>query len=88
MIKAALLLFVAACVIPRLRHRSAAERHLLWATTLAAATLLPVVARLLPEWQPGWMSGMMAVLPSSFDPARTARRRRTRFAGRVLRRMK
>ena len=73
MIKAALLLFVAACVIPRLRHRSAAERHLLWATTLAAATLLPVVARLLPEWQPGWMSGMMAVLPSSFDPAqRTA----------------
>ena len=68
MIKATLLLFFAGCVIPRLRRRSAAERHLLWATTLAAATLLPVLTLLLPGWQPGWMSDVLAVLPSSFGP--------------------
>jgi TonB family protein len=68
MIKATLLLLFAGCVIPRLRHRSAAERHLLWATSLAAATLLPLLTLALPAWQPGWMSGVMAALPSSFDP--------------------
>jgi TonB family protein len=69
MIKATLLLLLAACVIPRLRHRSAAERHLLWAASLAAAGLLPLLSLLLPAWQPAWMSDVMAILPSSFDPA-------------------
>src|SRR5204863_9876597 len=69
MIKATLFLLLAGCVIPRLRHRSAAERHLLWAASFAAASLLPVLSLLLPAWQPGWMKDVMAVLPSSFDPA-------------------
>jgi TonB family protein len=65
MIKATLLLLFAGCVIPRLRRRSAAERHLLWAASLAAATLLPLLRLLLPEWQPGWMIDVMGVLPTS-----------------------
>jgi TonB family protein len=69
MIKATLLLLFAGCVIPRLRRRSAAERHLLWAATLAAATLLPLLRLLLPAWEPGWMIDVMAILPSSFVPA-------------------
>ena len=43
MIKAAILLLVAHAVIPRLRRRSAAERHALWAAVLAVATVLPVL---------------------------------------------
>ena len=69
MIKATLLLWFAVCAIPRLRHRSAAERHLLWVACLAAATLLPLLRLLLPGWQPDWMSDVMAFLPSPFDPA-------------------
>jgi len=65
MIKATLLLLFAGCVIPRLRRRSAAERHLLWAACLAAAALLPLLKLLLPEWQPGWMIDVMGVLPTS-----------------------
>src|SRR5438309_1455768 len=47
------------------RRRSAAERHLLWTASLAAATLLPLLRLLLPEWQPGWMIDVMAALPTS-----------------------
>jgi TonB family protein len=65
MIKATLLLLFAGFVIPRLRRRSAAERHLLWAASLAAATLLPLLRLLLPEWQPGWMIDVMSALPTS-----------------------
>ena len=65
MMKATLLLLFAGCVIPRLRRRSAAERHLLWAASLAAAALLPLLKLLLPEWQPGWMIDVMGVLPTS-----------------------
>ena len=69
MIKATLFLLLAGCVIPRLRRRSAAERHLLWAASLAAASLLPLLSLFLPAWQPAWMNDVMAALPSSFDPA-------------------
>ena len=68
MIKATLFLWLAACVIPRLRRRSAAERHLLWAASLAAASLFPLLSLFLPAWQPAWMNGVLAVLPSPLDP--------------------
>src|SRR5437762_2661545 len=41
MIKATIVLSVAAWIIPRLRARSAAERHLLWAIGLLAADAHP-----------------------------------------------
>ncbi len=65
MIKATLVLFAAAVVIPRLGSRSAAERHLLWAAALGAATMLPVLEATLPAWQPSWTRGVTAVLPAS-----------------------
>src|SRR5205823_10182225 len=67
MIKATLFLLLAGCVIPRLRHRSAAQRHLLWTASLVAASLLPVLSPVLPAWQPAWMSDVMAAFPSTFD---------------------
>ncbi len=69
MIKATLFLWLAACVIRRLRGRSAAERHLLWAASLAAASVLPLLTLCLPGWQPAWMTEVIAGLPSSFDPS-------------------
>ena len=61
MIKATLLLWLACCVIPRLRHRSAAERHLLWSASIAAAGLLPLLSLVVPKWRPVWISDVMAV---------------------------
>ncbi len=54
MIKATIVLLVAHAVIPLLKRRSAAERHALWAAALAIATLLPLLASLLPSWEPAW----------------------------------
>jgi TonB family protein len=54
MIKAAIVLLAAHLVIPRLRRRSAAERHALWAALLVIAALLPVLSSLLPSWEPAW----------------------------------
>jgi TonB family protein len=54
MIAATIVLLAAHVVIPRLRARSAAERHLLWAVSLAAAATLPLLGVLLPRWEPEW----------------------------------
>ena len=69
MIAATVLLSLACCAIPRLTGRSAAERHLLWAASLGAAALLPVLSLILPSWQPEWARDVIAALPSPFDPA-------------------
>jgi len=53
-IGATVVLLLAHAIIPRLRGRSAAERHLLWASSLAMAGMLPLLALLLPAWQPEW----------------------------------
>ena len=67
MIRATIVLGVAWMVIPRLRARSAAERHVLWAFALGVAALLPWVGELLPAWRPQWAQGVAAVLPTSID---------------------
>jgi TonB family protein len=72
MIKATLLLLCAICVIPRLRRRSAAERHLFWAVTLGAASVLPLLGLLLPSWEPDWARHVMALFPPSFDAGSAA----------------
>ena len=54
MIKVTLLYLIAVAVIPRLRARSAAERHLLWVATVAIAAVLPVLDSVIPQWQPQW----------------------------------
>jgi TonB family protein len=54
MIKGTIILLVAHAVIPLLKRRSAAERHALWAAAIAVAALLPLLASLLPSWEPAW----------------------------------
>ena len=54
MIRASLILLAAHVVIPRLRGRSSAERHLLWALALLTAASMPVFTLLLPVWQLEW----------------------------------
>ena len=44
MIKATIVLLAAHAIIPRLRGRSAAERHALWAASLAMASVVPLLA--------------------------------------------
>jgi TonB family protein len=67
MIKATVVLAVAWLVIPRLRARSAAERHLLWTSALAVAALLPWLGEMLPAWRPLWAQTFAGVLPASID---------------------
>jgi TonB family protein len=66
MMKASLVLLVACGVIPLLRRRSAAERHALWTASLAAATLLPALTRVLPAWEPAWAQRAAATWPAAF----------------------
>jgi TonB family protein len=66
MIKAAIVLLVAHLVIPRLRRRSAAERHALWAVLLVVAAFLPVLSSLLPSWEPAWVQRAADTWPA-FD---------------------
>ena len=49
MIKASLLLVLAYCLSKLFRHRSAAERHILWVAAIFAAALLPLMILVLPE---------------------------------------
>jgi TonB family protein len=70
MIKATLLLLCACGIIPLLRRRSAAERHLLWAASLAAASVVPLLALLLPPWQLTWSRILIDAFPSTFGQAR------------------
>lgn len=65
MIGATLVLLVGWCVIPRLRQRSAGERHLFWAVSLGVAALIPVLGLLLPAWRPEWAAQVGAALPSA-----------------------
>ena len=67
MIKATVVLMAAWLIVPRLRRRSAAERHLLWGTALGAAAVLPVIAALIPAWQPQWAGAVANALPHAFD---------------------
>src|SRR5438552_17870733 len=69
MIKATIVLSVAAWIIPRLRARSAAERHLLWAIGLFAAALTPLIAVLVPSWQPDWAQRALSMVPGPFRVA-------------------
>ena len=71
MIKASLLLLCATSLIPHLRRRSAAERHLFWVAALAAATVLPLLGLVLPVWQPSWTRTVLAILPPTFDVGAT-----------------
>jgi len=64
-IKATIALVLAQLVVPRLRHRSAAERHLLWVVTLIAAAALPLLGAVLPAWQPEWARHVTVNLPAS-----------------------
>ena len=66
MIRVTLVLVAAHLVIPRLRSRSAAERHLLWTLALAGATSLPLLAWVVPSW----VRRAGAVLPSAIDAFR------------------
>jgi TonB family protein len=68
-IKSAIVLLIAQLVIPRLRRRSAAERHALWAAGLAIAAALPVLVWLLPSWQPDWARRAAEVWPAAFQTA-------------------
>jgi TonB family protein len=66
-IKAACVLLVTLLIVPRLRSRSAAERHVLWAAAVALAALVPPLAALLPAWQPQWVGTVMTLVPFSLD---------------------
>jgi TonB family protein len=68
MIKATLILLLACFVSRMLRKRSSAERHLLWVTTIVAASLLPVLTSLVPAWRPAVAGRLAAVLPSLSSP--------------------
>jgi len=63
MIRATIVLLVAHLVIPRLRTRSAAERHLLWTGAFAMAAMLPLLGAVLPAWQPGWAQRVIDAWP-------------------------
>jgi TonB family protein len=66
-IKATIVLLVAHLVIPRLRRRSAAERHALWAAVLVIAAALPVLAWLMPSWEPDWARRAADAWPAAFE---------------------
>jgi TonB family protein len=67
MIKATLLLLAAHALIPFLRRRSAAQRHALWTAVLTIAAVLPVLAWLLPSWEPAWAQRAAQSWPAAFE---------------------
>jgi TonB family protein len=69
MIKATIVLLAAWLIVPRLRSRSAAERHALWAAALAVAATLPLLSIALPSWQPAWAQRAAGVWPAAFETA-------------------
>jgi TonB family protein len=72
MIKATLVLIAAHLLIPCLRRRSAAERHAVWSAVVTVAAVLPVLAWLLPSWEPGWAQRVAEVWPGAFETTSTA----------------
>jgi TonB family protein len=73
MIKATLILLLVWCVSLLLKKRSAAERHLLWASAIGAAALLPLLSLMVPAWRPEIAARLAASLPglSSVLPDRS-----------------
>ena len=61
-------LLAAHAIVPRLRSWSAAQRHLLWAASLATAATLPLLGLVLPLWQPEWAARLADAWPPSLDP--------------------
>ena len=64
MIRATVVLLVAHLVLPRLRGRSASERHLLWSVCLMAGAMLPLIGAVAPSWQPEWARRVADTWPS------------------------
>jgi TonB family protein len=64
MIKASLVLAAAFCLTLVLRKRAAAERHIVWASAIISAAVLPVLSLLLPSWQPALAHRLAAALPA------------------------
>lgn len=64
MIKANVCVARARFLLPRLRSRSAAERHPCWASVVATAAALPALGIVLPAWEPEWTQRAAAVLPA------------------------
>ena len=67
MIRATLVLLAAWVVVPRLRHRSAAERHLLWLLALCVAAALPPLSLVVPAWRPEWAARIAQSWPVTLD---------------------
>jgi TonB family protein len=67
MIKTTIVVLAAWLLVPRLRRRSAAERHALWAAALAVAATLPLLSLALPSWQPAWARRAADVWPAAFE---------------------
>jgi TonB family protein len=66
-IKATIVLLIAHAVIPLLRRRSAAERHVLWLAVIAIAAVLPLLTWLLPSWEPAWAQRAADAWPAAFE---------------------
>jgi TonB family protein len=66
MIKATVVLLLAHLIIPRMRRRSAAERHACWAASLATAAVVPLLGLVVPSWQPEWARRVSDALPAAF----------------------
>src|SRR5262245_38077055 len=64
MIKASLILSIVFVVARLTRHRSAAERHMLWVAGITVATVLPILSMLMPDWRPAIAVRVASVLPS------------------------
>jgi TonB family protein len=63
MIKASILLGAAFCLSGLLKRRSAAERHLVWATVIGLAVCLPLLETAVPRWQPDVARRAAAAIP-------------------------
>ena len=61
-IKSAVVLAVAACIVAALRRRSAALRHAVWTAGLLAALTVPICSLLLPTWNTEFAGQAAAVL--------------------------
>jgi TonB family protein len=64
-IAATVVLLAARFLIPWQRRRSAAARHLLWLCALASASVIPVLAWLMPRAGPLWLGTVVQALPTS-----------------------
>ncbi|HKF69617.1 MAG TPA: M56 family metallopeptidase, partial [Vicinamibacterales bacterium] len=67
------LLATAFAAAPLFRRRSAGERHVLWATAILLAALVPVFSGIVPRWQPDFARHAAVVIPAlpflQFEPA-------------------